>query len=290
MKILLWMLPFLLVPAAAAAQQTPPNAAELHSEIQELYRFQPHLVDAAGRAQKSALMDQFWMKAKAQSGVYLPMLRRELADFQNPPFFLYDGSELLMSLSSDPSDRKVVLAAVAHADLADVQLMSYFTLVHNMAALGENTTAAAFHILAQPQFQVFVPQHALTLKQDFCLIYMLFPTDMDYWLQPSIDRLATESDVTAQQSLLLLLWYAQTQTGDKAIQDFSTNARVSQTTRDYAKELLQQKDSRDLVGVPKTNQSEESLRQARRDRLKAVSDEALDDFNTYTAQIISKRK
>jgi hypothetical protein len=36
--------------------------------------------------------------------------------------------------------------------------------------------------------------------------------------------------------------------------------------------------------------SEESLRQARRERMKAISDEALEDLDSYTAKIIAKRK
>jgi len=35
--------------------------------------------------------------------------------------------------------------------------------------------------------------------------------------------------------------------------------------------------------------TEESLRKLRRERMKAVSDEALDDLDVYTAKIIAKR-
>ena len=89
--------------------------------------------------------------------------------------------------------------------------------MHRMATLNENTTAAAFHVLEQPNFKVFIPQHVLTLGQNYVLIYLLLPTDQDYWLQPAMDRLKTERDETAQKSLLLLLWYAQTDAADQAI-------------------------------------------------------------------------
>jgi hypothetical protein len=156
----------------AAAGQDAARSGDLHAEIQTVYDFQPHTLTTAEIAQKSAILDQFWNKAKSQRDVYAPALRIELADFSNPPFFLFDGSQLLRSLSNDAADRKIILAAIAHSDLRDVQAMDYFLLVHSMAVQAEDTTAAAFHILAQPDFQVFIPQHALTLGQNYCLVYL----------------------------------------------------------------------------------------------------------------------
>ena len=53
-----------------------------------------------------------------------------------------------------------------------------------MAKLNEDTTAAAFQILEQPDFEVFIPQHLLMLGQNYILIYMLLPTSQESWLQP----------------------------------------------------------------------------------------------------------
>src|SRR5258708_16983652 len=195
-----------------------------------------------------------------------------------------------MSLSKDPADRKIILSAVARTDLRDLQLIDYFLLVHSMAAQGEDTTAAAFHVLAEPKFQVFIPQHSLTLGQDYSLIYMLMPTNQDFWLKPAAERLHVEKDVTAQKSLLLLLWYAQTPDSDKAIGDFSADAGKPPASKAYATELANRKDSAGMkVGATALLASEESLRKARRERLKAVSDEALYDLDAYTAKIIAKR-
>jgi hypothetical protein len=205
----LCILALLLLPTAPTGGQATSSAGFLHAEIQKVYDFHPHTLSSAQITQKSGLLDQFWIKAKSQRDVYVPELRRELADFSNPPFFLFDGSQLLLSLSDAPADRKIVLSAIVHTDLRDLQLKDYFLLVQRMATQGEDTTAAAFHILPEPKFQVFIPQHSLTLAQDYCLVYMLLPTNQGFWVQPAIERLRAETDVTAQKSLLLLLWYAQ---------------------------------------------------------------------------------
>lgn len=286
-----WSFLILLVPALVAGKQIVPRTSDLHREIQQVYNFQPHTLSDAEITEKSALLDKFWKKAETQRELYVPGLRRELADFSNPPFFLFDGSQLLVSLSNQPMDRKIILSAVAHSDLRDVQPKDYFLLVHRMAAQGEDTTRAAFKILAVPKFTVFIPQHVLTLGQNYCLIYLLMPTDPKFWLQPAIDPLSTESDATAQQSLLLLLWYAQTSESVQALVDSSVHPDKPQASIAYATQLIHRKDSLDSKKVETpASVSEQSLRQARQVRLKAVSDEALYDLDDDTLKIVAKRR
>jgi len=281
----------LLLALLLLANAVVSQSVAVHQEILHTYNFQPHLLSQQEITAKSGVLDQFWSKAKAQPSVYIPGLRQELADFNNPPFFLYDGSMLLLSLSDTPADRKIALAAMARCNLRDVQAKDYFMQVHRLAALGEDTTAAAFHVLVRPKFSVFIPQHVLTLGQDYVLVYMLLPTGQDFWLQPAIDHLKTESDSTAQKSLLLLLWYAQTDAADQAISTFAGDAAKSSASRTYAQDLLHRKQK--IGSEQKTqaaDETEASLRQKRRERLKSVSDEALYDLDDYTVLLMAKRK
>jgi len=274
---------------SACCASAQPNA--IHAEIERTYNFQPHLLNQQEIAQKSVVLDKFWEESKSQPSLYLPALRQELANFKNSPFFLYDGSMLLLSLSDTPADRKLALAAVAHCDLRDVQPKDYFSQVHRMATLDEDTTAAALHILDDPNFTVFVPQHALTLGQNYALVYMLLPANQDHWLQPAIDRLHVEKDQTAQKSVLLLLWYSQTDPADQAITAFAKDDRQPAASRTYAQELLHRKDEISLKNKAQAPfSSDASIRQKRRERMKAVSDEALYDLDDYTAQLMAKRR
>jgi hypothetical protein len=275
----------LLFASSATGQSAP-----IHQQIQQTYNFQPHLLSNQQITEKSTALDQLWTKAKKERSQYSPALRQELGDFKNPTFFLYDGSMLLLSLSDTPIDRKIALAAMARCDLRDVPAKDYFLQVHRMATLSEDTTAAAFHVLEQPQFTVFIPQHVLTLGQNYVLIYLLLPTDQDYWLQPAMDRLKSERDETAQESLLLLLWYAQTDAADQAMSAFAGDASKPSASRTYARELVHRKDK---IGSKEQTQASDStaasLRQKRRERLKAVSDEALIDLDDFTL-LMAKRK
>ena len=209
----------------------------------------------------------------------------------NTPVWIYDGSTLLLSLSDTPADRKTAIAAISRCDLRDLKATDYFSEVHHLAALNEDTTAAAFHVLEQPDFKVVFGEHVLTLSQGYALVYLLLPTEQHYWLGPAITRLGIERDQTAQQSLLLLLWYAQTDTADKAVRDFAADSAKPAAARSYAQGLIARKGN---LGPAQRAEAmgttEESLRQKRRERLNGVSDEALRDLDNYTMMLMSKRE
>ncbi len=282
---------FLLLTGSVFSVFSIAQISPLHNQINETYNFHPHAISSEQRTQKSALLDKFWDQAKAQPAVYIPALRQELGDFNNPPFFLFDGSMLLLSLSHEQADRKIAIAAMAHCDLKDIQDADYFWRVHNLSIANEDTTAAALHVLDEPEFKVVVPQHALTLGQNYSLVYLLLPIDQAYWLQPAIERLKAEHDQTAQKSLLLLLWYAQTDAADGVIAAFSAAAGNPPASRDYARELIHRNlQVRSSQHKTASASDDEGLRRKRRERLKAVSDEALIDLDEYTAQIIAGRK
>jgi hypothetical protein len=72
---------------------------------------------------------------------------------------------------------------------------------------------------------------------------------------------------------------------------FAGDASKLSASRTYARELVHRKD---MIGSKERTQAsdstEASLRQKRRERLKAVSDEALIDLDDYTMLLIAKRK
>jgi hypothetical protein len=273
----------------SAFASTAPAQSSMHYEFLKTYDFEPHLLTTQQITEKSKALDGLWARAKANKESYVPALREELSDLHNPSFFLYDGSMLLLTLSQTAIDRKVALAAIAHCDLRDVQPNDYFHQVHKMASLNEDTTAAACHILEDPKFLVTIPQHALTLDQNYTLVYFLLPTSQEFWLQPAIDRLKIERDLTAQTSLLLVLFYSQTDAGDRAIADFAADGSRSTDSRKAASALIKRR-AQSIGKVPVDSETEASLRKKRQQRMTAVSDEALYDLDDYTMKLMAKRK
>jgi hypothetical protein len=283
-----------------AAQEA--QLEDLAQAVKTVYDFRPHTLTDGDITVKSEELDKFWSTVKANPAHYLPQLREALADTTNPAFFFYDGSKLLLSLSADRQDQKLVLRALPRCDLRDVQSKDYLLTVLGLAGEGLDTSEAAFTILVDPKFQVVVPEHALTLGQDFALIYMLLPTSEEYYVKRAVGRLASESDGTAQESLIRLLWYTVTDAGDQAIAQTANSDRHTPGARDLAKQLLaataayqsevkvtKKMDTVVAELVPKGADFGQ-IKQIRRKRLTRVSDEALYELDGFTALLRLKKK
>ncbi len=262
----------------------------VRQEIRAIYSFSPHQLTTQQIDDKSKVLDGLWARAKSQKDIYIPVLRSELARAEAQPFFLYDGSMLLLTLSDAALDRRTALSAISRCDLRDVQHTDYFRQVHRLATLGEDTTEAALHILVEPQFTAFIPQHALTLGQNYALIYMVFPLDPALWEPPVLGRLRVETEPTAQKSLLLLAWYAQSIDADAAISAFAADAAKPDASREYARELAARNAKAGLLAAATAaSRNEAALRAERRELMKRVSDEALIELDEKTAQLAAKR-
>jgi len=215
--------------------QPPPQT--LHERVLSTYNFSPHTLDDAGLSAHSKDLDAFWTFAKDSGREGLRALRAELNRTDAPSFFNYDGAKLLLSLSKDRADEKLALIAIARADLRDVQMDDYLFTIHDFAVDELDTSEAAFKILADPTFKVFVPQHVLTLEQDYCLLYLLLPTKEEFYLDRAIAQLNQEKDVTAFRSLLHLLAATATRKADAAIKRYADDETRPEPLRILAKNV-----------------------------------------------------
>ena len=260
--------------------------ADFHAKVVELYSFEPHKLEHAEMQAKSDQLDKFWAMVKADPPNTLPLLRRELEDPSNSAFFFFDGSKLLLDLSTDRSDQALALRSIAKADLRGIQPTDYVRTVHWLAGKGFDAREAAFKILAFPDATVFIPQHVLTLGQNYSLICMLFPMDESLFVSDLATRLVAESNVQTQKSLLLAIWYTVTPAGDAAIKAFANNQNNPSEATAYAKTLMDRKTGRGSFSWS----SARSLREERRKVMqRPISDEALLEFDQLTSQLIAKR-
>jgi hypothetical protein len=269
--------------AAGLAIAEPVSAPEFHSKVVEIYSFEPHKLNKGEIQVKSGELDRFWALVTADPASTLPLLRKELQDPSNSAFFFYDGSKLLLSVSKDRSDHALALRAIPKADLRGVEHTDYLRTVHWFASNGFDTREAALRILAFPNFKAFIPQHVLTLGQNYALIYMLFPMDETLFVADLAARLSSERDVRSQQTLLLALRYTATAGGDAAIRKFLDGADNPPEAVAYAKKLLERKgaNSRGFASM-------EELREQRRKVMRRpISDEALIEFDELTSRLLA---
>ena len=258
-----------------------------HNRVKKLYSYEPQTLSKEAMQAKSDELDVFWNYVKEDLPQRLPLLRTELKDSTNSAFFFYDASKLLLSLSKEPADRQLALDSISKADLRGVQHTDYLRTIHWLAAEGYNTTPTALRILDYPDFKAFIPQHALTLGQNYSLIYMLFPIEERYFLQPLIQRLGDEKNVVAQKSLLLALWYTMTVDGSEAVRRFAESTTTPLESREYAKTLLER--HAPVFGYLSVSSSTHLKEERRQIMRRNISDEALMEFDSLTGKLMVRQ-
>jgi hypothetical protein len=264
----------LLSPQLVAAEIT-----SFHERVLATYNFAPHSLTKEEISAKSKILDTFWTEVKADQAADLPALRKELVRPDAPAYFEYDGAKLLLSLSKLRSDESIALSAISHADIVDLQSTDYFLTVHSMSVDGLDITTAALKILEDDKFQAYIPQHALTLDQEMCLVYLLLPADERLYLNAIEQRLFQEKRVVAQKSLLSVLGDTATKQGDAAIARFAADASQSEEARAYAHIIMEA--TKKMTGLPLvgiSTKSYEALKIEQRQLFARVSDEALSDW------------
>jgi hypothetical protein len=190
----------------------------------------------------------------------------------------------LLKLSTDRADRQLALASMPKADLLDVDNSDYLKTIHWLASIGFDTREAAFRVLAYPDFKAYIPEHVLTLAQNFSLIYLLYAIDGVSFDQDLLDRLASEQDPVAQKSLLRATWYLMTPASMAALKAFSERPGVDPALASHANELRNSSS-----GLSFSFSSAETLRNERRKMMqRPISDEALIEFDSYTMKLLAK--
>jgi hypothetical protein len=263
----------------------PVSGPQFHARVLELYGFEPHTLTSAEISVKSARLDEFWSMVKADPKNTLPLLRKELEEASGLAFFSYDGSKLLLSLSQDRSDQRLALRAIPRADLRSVEHTDYLLTVHWLATRGLDTRDAAYRILAFPTFKAFIPQHVLTLGQNYSFIYMLFPMEEASFVDDLASRLGTERNVESQKSLALALWYTALPSAHAALKRFADDRNNPADAAKYARVLIENTASRRSPGAA----SAQSLRDERRNVMRRpISDEALIEFDELTSKLLGE--
>lgn len=260
----------------------------LTDEIDSIYNFKPSKLSSKEQETKFPALDKFWDKIKSDTAKYLPLLRYELNQAQHNPFFYYDGSALLLSLSQATTDKELAAQTIAKCDLDDISQKIYVTTLNKLAQDGINITLAAVKILYDDKFSFFIPQHAMTFNQGYCLTYMLLPQKTNHYIDTLISIFQTVS-TTSKKSIITTLWFAYSCKGDNFLKSIITNKITDKEVRDYAKKIMGyttlNKDQKEYVKMI----GKEHLTEIREMSLQRFSDEAIAELDMTTRVLRSEK-
>lgn len=258
----------------------------LKAEIDRIYNFAPSKLSKSEQDEKIPALDAFWKKTESDTAIYLPALRGELNEPNHSPYFYFDGTNLLLSLTSSPLDKSIAARAIAKCQLKDIDRRAYVMLVSRLANDGFDTTSAALKILEDPNFSFFIPQHSLYFTQAYCLTYMLLPLKPQLYTKTLITLFKKENN-TSQQSIITTLWFGYTCKGDSLINSVISDKSVGKEAREYAKAIS---------GKSNLSKQEEEYSKAagpgqltslRQNSLLRFSDEAIEELR-FTTRALRK--
>jgi hypothetical protein len=268
------ILTFLLLSTVAFGQT-------LTKEIDEIYDFKPSKLSDKEQETKIPLLDKFWDKVKKDTTKFLPMLRTELKSKNHNPYFYYDGSGLLLSLSKYRLDKQLAVDAITKCDISDISQKVYVTTLNRLANQGLDVTKPSIKILESESYSFFIPEHAMAFDQGYCLTYMLLPQqNLKY-----IDTLITifkDLKPNSQKSVITTLWFAYSCKGDDFLKTVITDKTLKKEVSAYAKKIMGltkiEKMERDYLKTL----SENELGNMRKSSLQRFSDEAVEELGLTT--------
>lgn len=257
----------ILTASAASAQPAPapasPAEETFRAEIARLYTIDRSRISSeSGMESVSAELDVFWNRVKGDRATYLPMLRAELVREGNPPFFYFDGAQLLRDASDLREDRELALASIERADLSMVNPEGYLFALSWFVNNGFDTRRAALRFLEMPRDTQIIAMpfpHVFYYSRLEALVFSLFGMDEERFVADLVERVQNERDDMRITYLLHCIWATATPQGRAALRAYAEDSRQPEPARRYAREMLSHQGD-----GPMPTQSADELRRQRR--------------------------
>lgn len=250
-------------------------------EIDSIYSFKPSKLTDKERELKMPALDRFWEKVKNDTLQNLPLLRKELQANGHNPFFYYDGSGLLLSLTNNKADKELAIEAISKCDLADISQKMFVKTLNGFANEGYDVTKPAIKILYEENYTFYIPQHAMNFNQGYCLTYMLVPQKNNTYVD-TLTSIFKSLKTSAQKSIVTTLWFAYSCKGDVFLKSVIEDNSLDSEVRDYAKKILGYKNlSKDQLEYLKVI-GKGDVENIRNESLERFSDEAIEELDFAT--------
>ncbi|MBL7974254.1 MAG: hypothetical protein JNJ85_05050 [Candidatus Kapabacteria bacterium] len=245
----------------------------LSNEVDSIYNFKPSKITENEKRRIGTVLDKFWEKVKNDTTRFLQQLRAELQTNKHKPFFYYDGSSLLLSLTNSIADKELAIEAIAKCDVDDISREIYVKTLNRLANEGFNVTKPSIKILYEDNFSFFIPQHAMTFNQGYCLTYLLLPQKNVNYVDTLIKIFASVKP-EAQESIITTLWFDCTCKGDQFLNSIYADTKIDKSVREYAKKIMGYK-LREHQQEYVNAMSKDQLDSLRKEVLTLFSDEAI---------------
>lgn len=249
MKKLYWILLAFCV-STAFAQSTCDKLVKLKGEI---YGFNPKELSDEEQTKKMSELDKFWDVVVKDPKNGVPCVEKLIHDEQKDRYFCFDAASLLFSLKNGDKYQAAIVEGLQKTDLSILALASY---VDMCCALGRNhvdISVLAANLLACPDPNIFIVQHALTLNGIDASLFLFNTMDSTKAEQTLIETINNGSPL-AKHNAAVVLNLLSTDNGDKFLNDMMDKKQLSDSTIAFI-----QKDRETFILTPKNTTGREEI-------------------------------
>jgi hypothetical protein len=259
----------------------PISGQELHDEVTKVFDFNPHKMSSKEQKAVYPKLDDFFDLVIQNKEKYIEPLRNELKRNDNNPYFYFDGGLLLMEISNDKNDMQLVADALVKTNLKDLSPKIYLQHILRLSIQGADVIDAALHILDDPSYKVFIPQHSLTLKYGEALSFILPRYCSDLYIDKLISKFNTISSVETKSSCLSLFFYASSCKADSFLNTIINDSKQPVSLTTSASKIMNSVKGK----VRNDNKEYNELFNQRKKAITQISDEVLYEINAITMKM-----
>lgn len=216
-------LAILLALAAFAVSAAASSCDKLDARLKRTYGFRPSQLDDQAREAKTRQMDEVWTMVQADPARLGPCLRSALLRPTEDTWFLFDGSQLLVSVDTSRPAKDLLLQALSRVSLDDVDLRVWIAAASALALEGFDTSPLGRRWLAYPKAEYFLPEHGAYRVDRGNGAMFLFGTLDERYATPALIELSREQKGEAREIAVWLLMSQATPEALRAIAKLSTD-------------------------------------------------------------------
>ncbi|HXI57352.1 MAG TPA: hypothetical protein VNO55_14895 [Polyangia bacterium] len=202
----------------AVAPAAAPECQALDAQIRATYTFKPSRLTPADQDAKAALMDDLWKQVQGDPIRLAPCLRRALGEPGADPFFLFDGSALLVAVDPGIESKTLQTRLWTHTALEDVELRLWVQVLAQRGYEGFDVTEAGQRWLADPTRHYALPDDGGTVDAQLGALFLFGSLDEER-ATPALARIAVDGK---QPGRLIAIWLMVFQLTPAAIQALRT--------------------------------------------------------------------
>ena len=219
-----------------ACGQTADSCESFRKLVKDVYDFKPSLLSEAEQTKRSEAMDRVWSNAKSNPKL-LPCLWSLLRAPDANPFFLFDGSNLLMTLDQSQDAKAFQVGTYSQVDLDDVDLRVWVRTLARRGIEGFDVSGAGSRWLSYPKASYFLPEHGAYQVKRFEGALFIFGSMDEAQATPALLKVAAEQNHPGKEIAMQILMNLATPESLRALKQLDVKG-LSADTRSSLESLL----------------------------------------------------